>query len=72
MEIMNPGEIPPPTPPEPLPGDFKTLADQALRDAREKWNVLWEEGEKFVRHHPGKAVLAALGTGFLLGILLKD
>jgi ElaB/YqjD/DUF883 family membrane-anchored ribosome-binding protein len=52
--------------------DLQKIADHALEDARRKWDALWKEGEKYIRDNPGKAVLAALGVGVIVGMIFKN
>jgi ElaB/YqjD/DUF883 family membrane-anchored ribosome-binding protein len=59
-------------PPEDPLADLKNLAAEGLKDAKEKWEKISKETEKYIRENPGKSVLAALGIGVFLGVILKD
>jgi hypothetical protein len=52
--------------------ELKATAEQALKDARVKWEALLKEGHQYVKENPGKSVIAALGVGFILGMLFRD
>lgn len=61
-------------------GDQYAAASGAVRDgykaAREKvdeidFNGLTEQVRSYVRSHPGKALILSIGTGFVLGLLLR-
>ena len=52
--------------------EIKELALHALEDAKAKWEVVSREADAYIRENPGKAVLAALGAGILIGLLIKD
>jgi ElaB/YqjD/DUF883 family membrane-anchored ribosome-binding protein len=51
--------------------DYTEKAGEALDEAKKRVRTLREDGEDYVRTNPMKAVLAALGIGFMLGIILK-
>jgi ElaB/YqjD/DUF883 family membrane-anchored ribosome-binding protein len=51
--------------------DYTEKAGGALDEAKKRVRTLREDGEDYVRTNPMKAVLAALGVGFMLGIILK-
>jgi len=50
---------------------FRDAAAPHVEEARETVNDLLKEGERYVRENPGRAVLTALGVGFVLGAILK-
>ena len=52
--------------------DLKTTAEQALQDAKLKFDELLKDGQEYIKLNPGKSVLAALGLGFVLGMIFKD
>lgn len=51
--------------------EFRDTAGHTWDDARSKAKTWQTEGEAYVRDHPAQAVLAALGAGFVLGLLLR-
>ena len=51
--------------------DLRERAETALRHTQVRLKSLHEESEAYVREHPLKAVLTALGAGFLVGILVR-
>jgi ElaB/YqjD/DUF883 family membrane-anchored ribosome-binding protein len=51
--------------------EFRGTAEHAWDDARTRAKTWQTEGEAYVRDHPAQAVLAALGAGFVLGLLLR-
>lgn len=50
---------------------IKEVAGPALEDALERAKELREEVEAYVRANPTKAVLASLGIGFVIGLILR-
>lgn len=50
---------------------LKGLAENSFGDAKDKLEVWIKDGEDYARENPGKALLAAVGVGFVLGVLLK-
>ena len=46
-------------------------AEEAYKHARERARTAQQEGEAYVREKPIQAVLAALGVGFILGLLIR-
>jgi ElaB/YqjD/DUF883 family membrane-anchored ribosome-binding protein len=51
--------------------DYRDRAEQAWDDARGRARTLQEDGEQYVRENPMKAVMTALGIGFVLGIVFR-
>lgn len=51
--------------------DYRDRAEQAWGEARERARTFQEESEEYVRDNPTKAVCAALGIGFLLGLIFR-
>jgi ElaB/YqjD/DUF883 family membrane-anchored ribosome-binding protein len=51
--------------------DYTEKAAGALDEAKKRVRTLQENGEDYVRTNPTKAVLAALGVGFILAIIFK-
>jgi ElaB/YqjD/DUF883 family membrane-anchored ribosome-binding protein len=66
----------PPVSPDPAPPvdltELKTAAEHALQDAKVKFDALLKDGHAYIKANPGKSVLAALGAGFVLGMIFKD
>jgi ElaB/YqjD/DUF883 family membrane-anchored ribosome-binding protein len=50
---------------------YRGQAETAWSDARTKAKYWQTEGEAYVRDNPGRAVLVALGVGFVLGLLFR-
>ena len=51
--------------------ELRARAEQTYGEYRARYRTLREDGEHYVRENPTKAVLGALGIGFLLGLLLR-
>ena len=51
--------------------DYHGKAEQAWDDARYRARTLQEDSEQYIRENPTKAVFAALGIGFVLGLILR-
>ncbi len=51
--------------------EFRGKAETALADAKTRARTLQDETETFVRENPAKAVLYALGIGFVLGLIIR-
>ncbi len=51
--------------------ELRGKAEEAYGDARAKVQHLREDGEHYVRQNPSQAVLAALGIGFVLGLVFR-
>jgi ElaB/YqjD/DUF883 family membrane-anchored ribosome-binding protein len=51
--------------------DYAERASAVLDEAKERVRTLRQDGEDYVRKNPMKAVLTALGVGFLLGLIYK-
>jgi len=54
-----------------MAGDYRDKATQAWDDAKVRVRTLQEDGEDYVRENPMKAVLTALGIGFVLGLIFR-
>jgi ElaB/YqjD/DUF883 family membrane-anchored ribosome-binding protein len=50
---------------------YRGQAENAWSDARTKAKYWQTEGEAYVRDNPGRAVLIALGVGFVLGLIFR-
>jgi len=51
--------------------EFRGAAETAWTDARSKAKTWQTDGESYIRENPTKAILAALGLGFLLGLMFR-
>jgi len=51
--------------------DYRDKATQAWGDAKVRVRTLQEDGEDYVRENPMKAVMTALGIGFVLGLIFR-
>jgi ElaB/YqjD/DUF883 family membrane-anchored ribosome-binding protein len=51
--------------------DYQDKAEQALDEAKVRVRTWQSEGEEYVRENPMKAVFAALGIGFVLGLMIR-
>jgi ElaB/YqjD/DUF883 family membrane-anchored ribosome-binding protein len=51
--------------------EFSGVAGEAWTDARARARTWQAEGEAYVRQNPTKAVLAALGLGFVIGLMFR-
>ena len=54
-----------------MAGDYRDKATQAWGDAKVRVRTLQEDGEDYIRENPMKAVLTALGIGFVLGLIFR-
>jgi ElaB/YqjD/DUF883 family membrane-anchored ribosome-binding protein len=52
-------------------GEARGKAEQAWGDARERVRTFQDDAEQYVRENPTKAVLTALGIGFVLGLIFR-
>jgi ElaB/YqjD/DUF883 family membrane-anchored ribosome-binding protein len=51
--------------------DLRGRAEQAYGEARTRVRTLREDGEQYVRENPLRAVLTALGIGFVFGLIFR-
>lgn len=51
--------------------EWRGKAEQAYGDATDKARTLREDGEQYVRQNPTRAVMTALGVGFILGLVFR-
>ena len=54
-----------------LPQDYTDQASKELNETKQRLRTLREDGEDYVRENPMKAVMAALGIGFVLGLMFR-
>jgi ElaB/YqjD/DUF883 family membrane-anchored ribosome-binding protein len=52
-------------------GDARGKAEQAWEDATHRARTFQEDAEEYVRENPTKAVITALGIGFVLGLIFR-
>jgi len=51
--------------------EYRGKAEQAYGEARDRAKTFREEGEEYVRENPARAVLTALGIGFIVGLIFR-
>lgn len=51
--------------------EYRAKAGETFEEARKRARTLQEEGEEYVRQNPLRGVLAAMGAGFILGLLFR-
>ena len=51
--------------------EYRVKAEETYEQARTQAHSLQEEGEAYVRENPLRGVLAALGVGFVLGLMFR-
>ena len=51
--------------------EFRGKAEHAFDEAKVKARTFREDGEQYIRENPTRAVLSALGIGFVLGIIFR-
>lgn len=51
--------------------EFRGKAEQAYGQYRERARTFRDDGEQYVRENPTRAVLTALGIGFVLGLIFR-
>ena len=51
--------------------ELRGKAEQVYGEYRTRARTIREDGEQYVRENPTKAVLAALGVGFVLGLIFR-
>jgi ElaB/YqjD/DUF883 family membrane-anchored ribosome-binding protein len=54
-----------------LPQDYTDQANKELNETKQRLRTLREDGEDYVRENPMKAVMTALGIGFVLGLIFR-
>lgn len=50
---------------------FKEIANEQWSETREKAREFHSTAEDYIREHPTKCVLGALGVGFLIGLIVR-
>ncbi|MEP6699417.1 MAG: hypothetical protein ABJB09_06770 [Verrucomicrobiota bacterium] len=51
--------------------EYRGKAEEAWSDARDRVRTFQEDSEQYVRENPTKAVVTALGIGFVLGLIFR-
>jgi ElaB/YqjD/DUF883 family membrane-anchored ribosome-binding protein len=51
--------------------ELRGKAEHAYADAKVKARTFRDDGEQYVRQNPTRAVLTALGIGFVLGLIFR-
>ena len=51
--------------------ELRGRAEQVYGDYRTRAHTFQEDGEQYVRENPSRAVFAALGVGFVLGLIFR-
>jgi ElaB/YqjD/DUF883 family membrane-anchored ribosome-binding protein len=51
--------------------EYRGRAGEVWNDAKYRARSFQEDGEQYVRENPTKAVFAALGIGFVLGLIFR-
>lgn len=51
--------------------EFRNRAGGVAGEWQEKARTVQKEIEGYVREHPGKSILAAVGVGFVLGLIFR-
>ena len=54
-----------------LPQDYTDQASKELNETKQRLRTLRDDGEDYVRENPMKAVMTALGIGFVLGLIFR-
>ena len=52
--------------------DIRDAAGRVIDDSKDRWQELGDHAVAYVKENPGKAVLAGLGAGFLIGLLFRE
>jgi len=51
--------------------EYRGKAEHAYGEARDRARTFREEGEGYIRENPARAVLTALGVGFVIGLAFR-
>ena len=52
-------------------GDARDRAEEAWGEATDRARTFQQDAEQYVRENPTKAVVTALGIGFVLGMIFR-
>ena len=53
-----------------IAGKYGERAQEVWDDARERVRTVKQDAEEYVRENPTKAIISALGVGFVLGLIV--
>jgi ElaB/YqjD/DUF883 family membrane-anchored ribosome-binding protein len=51
--------------------EYRARAEQALEEARVRAKTFRDESEQYIRENPTRALLTALGVGFVVGLIFR-
>lgn len=51
--------------------EYRQKAEDALEDAKMRARTFKDDSEQYIRENPTKAVLTAVGVGFVLGLIFR-
>ena len=54
-----------------IAGEYRGKAEQAWDDAKDRVRTFQQDADQYVRQNPTKAVVTALGIGFVLGLIFR-
>jgi ElaB/YqjD/DUF883 family membrane-anchored ribosome-binding protein len=54
-----------------IAGEYRGKAEQVWDDARDRVRTFQQDADQYVRENPTKAVITALGIGFVLGLIFR-
>ena len=54
-----------------IAGEYRGKAEQVWDDARDRIRTFQQDADQYVRENPTKAVITALGIGFVLGLIFR-
>jgi ElaB/YqjD/DUF883 family membrane-anchored ribosome-binding protein len=54
-----------------IAGEYRGKAEQVWDDARDRVRTFQQDADQYVRENPTKAVITALGIGFVMGLIFR-
>ena len=54
-----------------IAGEYRGKTERTWDDARDRVRIFQEDANQYVRENPTKTVFAALGIGFVLGLIFR-
>jgi ElaB/YqjD/DUF883 family membrane-anchored ribosome-binding protein len=54
-----------------IAGEYRGKAEHTWDDAKERVRTFQQDADQYVRQNPTKAVVTALGIGFVLGLIFR-